>query len=918
MRIAPTARSPFVGRIDELVAIEGFVASAFREPSARAVFVFGPPGAGKTRLVAEVIADLERERVVPVTGYEPEADVPFASVSTLVRELPGSVVGRDHLRVFETVDRRLCDRGASLIAVEDLQWVDAASRALLHYLLRGASARRSPLAVVATSRGDPECRTFAASTRNVLGHDNHLEMELGPLDFDGACAMVAALRPELGARDAERLYRRSGGWPFWIDLLCKADAEVDEAINRWLSQVGADATRTLDLLAVAERALTTDAIAQLLGWSGARVVAALAETERRGLTLAVGGAARISHELLRDAIERRVSQHEAALAHRRVAEHLESVAGSDVQTLLDAVRHRMATGSPTLSVVRRILETPGRRGVGSRGVDRLWTLATSADAEHAEITPVLIELAALASELGEPGEAASRWVAVAGRLCDGPARARAWLEASMAALLSEDVLAARAFLTRARAVPSPDETLCVHLDAHEASVLFLERRLTEGASLAGQALRRARALSATRDSRSSTTPEDRAAYVRALAAAGEAARLTGDPSAMAEVGDEMVNVAATWDEAAHLEGLRLAGFGLLMLGRSSEAEAHLRAGWDLARARALPTAMLDGGFWLALALHAWGRLEDAGAVVEQCLALGQKIGAWSRSLENVEVQARRLEVSVGDWRVALDGLRERVDQEQDPHARIRACFWLVSDLARLSPQASAAEVLRRLAQAQDDADAAACRRCGDELNLRAADALARTGAIHDATSCCERFCTGRMPDDAYLSWWHTRAQATIAAASEAASASEQLEAVTRAADGLGFELEAVWTRLDLAAFSSDDSQAISWLEDARRRANRLGARTEERVAEQRLRSHGVRVWRRGADGAESGGMDALTERETEIARLAAEGSTNPEIAELLFVSRKTVESHLSHIFTKLGIRNRTELAMRLSEEGVRS
>jgi DNA-binding NarL/FixJ family response regulator len=55
-------------------------------------------------------------------------------------------------------------------------------------------------------------------------------------------------------------------------------------------------------------------------------------------------------------------------------------------------------------------------------------------------------------------------------------------------------------------------------------------------------------------------------------------------------------------------------------------------------------------------------------------------------------------------------------------------------------------------------------------------------------------------------------------------------------------------------------------------------------------------------------MDLLTEREREIAGMAAIGDSNQEIAEALFLSPKTVERHVTNILAKLGLRNRTEVA----------
>jgi DNA-binding NarL/FixJ family response regulator len=69
----------------------------------------------------------------------------------------------------------------------------------------------------------------------------------------------------------------------------------------------------------------------------------------------------------------------------------------------------------------------------------------------------------------------------------------------------------------------------------------------------------------------------------------------------------------------------------------------------------------------------------------------------------------------------------------------------------------------------------------------------------------------------------------------------------------------------------------------------------------------VRTWRRASAGA------PLTEREQEVARLVAGGATNREIAQVLFLSPKTIERHVSNVFKKIGVRNRAELAARVTE-----
>jgi DNA-binding CsgD family transcriptional regulator len=82
----------------------------------------------------------------------------------------------------------------------------------------------------------------------------------------------------------------------------------------------------------------------------------------------------------------------------------------------------------------------------------------------------------------------------------------------------------------------------------------------------------------------------------------------------------------------------------------------------------------------------------------------------------------------------------------------------------------------------------------------------------------------------------------------------------------------------------------------------MGAEAFAERARRELLATGETVRKRTLEGSA-----ALTAQEAQIARLAADGATNPEIGSRLFISARTVEYHLSKVFVKLGIKSRREL-----------
>jgi DNA-binding NarL/FixJ family response regulator len=161
--------------------------------------------------------------------------------------------------------------------------------------------------------------------------------------------------------------------------------------------------------------------------------------------------------------------------------------------------------------------------------------------------------------------------------------------------------------------------------------------------------------------------------------------------------------------------------------------------------------------------------------------------------------------------------------------------------------------------------------------------------------------------------WADRAGAAVALyIGDARGAIERALASAGAADRAAAPIEAALSRIlagrALAQAGAGD-RAIGELHAAAEALEACGALRYREAAERELGKLGQRTHRRTRPGKRDGhGIESLTERELQVARLVVDRKTNPQIASELFLSQKTVETHLRNIFHKMGVTSRAALA----------
>jgi DNA-binding NarL/FixJ family response regulator len=927
-----------VGRTNELAELRALLADNEQPRSPRAALVLAEAGLGKTRLLAEATAQVAGRRVFRLVGFEPERHVPLGAAAELIRELTGYGAegerleallgsadpiqgGLEPLRVFEAAYRTISRLGDVLIVIDDAQWLDELSRALVHYLLRAAHANDETLLMLCAARPTAVSTAFAASVRRLFADsDGYVELSLSPLDRADGMRLAQLMQPALADDRAGRISAMAGGSPFWIELTARSGEAggPSAAISGMLRALSVEAVSCLAALVVAARPADANELAEVLGWRPMRVGAALTELVNRGVVSPYAGSFRTAHDLVREAALNQIPAEELTRLHCRFGEVLGRRAAGDLQLSMEALEHESAAGMVSLTLALEIACSPQRRLLGQSGFARLVAAADAPSADNVRTMALKVELAHLADELGDHEAALDRWTVLSDELEKASDRTAAALTGARHGLELGRSSEMTALLDRARAGGGADPWTNVAAHALDYNRLVWLDHDSAGAKPHLQAaISTARELLAEAGSVEALDGPARIAYVEAVDAERVARLMDDDIVEMLAVSDEMTEATRGLGER-HLDARLSACMSLRFLNRWQECETRLTAAVDEARQQVYPGVAAYGTYELAIAAYNLGRIADAEQLHAQARQLGERIDTAFEVADTWLCGLRQLiDASANDWQAAIASLREEIDRQPNPHCRLILRQRAAMCAARFGGPDWRDLVVELIDAADTDAAAADCVRCLWELRLVAAELHARIGDEQRASELLTCWDVAHPAPHPRALFMRARTGAVLAAVSGSDDAADMLRNVREAAATAGARLDEVWTLLDLADVlaSSDRTGAIDALTTAAHLAADLGAASEGALAKRKLRALGVRtVSRQPRTTADGSPLANLTSRELDVARLAMRGTRNTAIAESLFISAKTVEQHLSRIFAKLGVRNRAELGSRYADQ----
>ncbi len=926
--------SSFVGRSEQLGELSA-LASAITDAGPAGAVIVGPPGVGKSRLMAEVVRGLDWP-CVRIQGYPNASGIALGAAGGLLRELArvpdvgerldalligdaGRPMAPEFVRVFEMAfrcARQLCPLG---VLADDLQWVDRETLSLLHYLIVAATSARTALFVLCASRPAPGSTSFASQCAAALPAERFARMELAPLEESDGVQLLRTLAPGLDSAAATQLWRRASGSPFWMGALVSDSAAGDVARREPLGHVirarcgalGADPAALFALVLVAGHPLSEGGIADLMGWPEVRVQSAAAELINRALVIQDGARIAIAHDLIREMALRELAEDARVDMHRRLARWLEDTAGENVRELARALEHRVAAGIDGRDLALRISRSAQRRLVGNEGLAMLGQIADSPGGDPGD--DLHEQVASLAVELGDWTTALERWSALADRAPSPGERARAALAAGGAALRLGRSFDVHAFAATLRELAADDAVLLIEADCLDAqSLLWLEDQVGGVPALAERALVRATRLHDEAGGAAALGDRQSSAYVRALRVNLDAAIRRADAGTVHQCA-ELIQRAAR-DPAEVLAAASDGIFSMLQLeGLAGSAEPRARRALEESRRLMMPSLEVEAMHWLGWIEHHLGHLDEASDLLRQAIALAERVGPPRRfTLAQLRALLCATEASRTDVASNLKAIEGLIVAESDPHFRLLIRTLHLGLIGRFFTPGT--DELDSLAEDMGhDALVAGCGRCLWESSLQLAEARARIGSKAAAADALDRW-DAAHPDRRVGAPGVRRAYvgALLTARDDPGASATLFAGAARAAESMGYRLLRLWIDLDAAAALArlDRAAAISAYERVAGRAEEMGARSELQLAGARLRGLGVHTWRRGPTTSPV----TLSQRECEIAEAVARGASNPEIAASLFLSRKTVERHVSHILAKLGARNRVELAAMLARQ----